>query len=394
MSTAVSVQKEQHEPRFSETVGLVASREIMSRLRSKAFVISTLVLMLAVLASVVIGSLVSANQEPPKVAVVGEASDAVAATGLRSEPAADLDAAEQLLRDGDVDAIVAPTALVESSGLLDDATTVTSGADASQAASEAAFDVTVIGLDQAPRGVVQALAITPPFAVLDPAPADPLLAYFVALGFGIVFFFSAITFGSTIAQSVVEEKQTRIIEILLSTVSARVLLTGKVIGNSVMAFGQIIAIAALAILGLAITGQRVLLGGIGPSVVWFVVFFAIGFVMLAALFAATAATVSRAEDVGNVTTPVTMLVMIPYFLVVFFNDNAAVLTIMSYVPFSAPIGMPVRIFLEQAEWWEPIVSLVILVATTVVAVLVGERMYRNSLLRTGARVKFSEALRG
>ncbi|QEO14669.1 ABC transporter permease [Agromyces intestinalis] len=394
MSTAVSVQKEQHEPRFSETVGLVASREIMSRLRSKAFVISTLVLMLAVLASVVIGSLVSANQEPPKVAVVGEASDAVAATGLRSEPAADLDAAEQLLRDGDVDAIVAPTALVESSGLLDDATTVTSGADASQAASSAAFDVTVVGIDQAPRSVVQALAITPPFAVLDPAPADPLLAYFVALGFGIVFFFSAITFGSTIAQSVVEEKQTRIIEILLSAVSARALLTGKVIGNSVMAFGQIIAIAALAILGLAVTGQRVLLGGLGPSVVWFVVFFAIGFVMLAALFAATAATVSRAEDVGNVTTPVTMLVMIPYFLVVFLNDNPTVLTIMSYVPFSAPIGMPVRIFLEQAEWWEPILSLVILIATTVLAVLIGERMYRNSLLRTGARVKFSEALRG
>jgi ABC-2 type transport system permease protein len=95
-----------------------------------------------------------------------------------------------------------------------------------------------------------------------------------------------------------------------------------------------------------------------------------------------------------VTTPVTMLVMIPYFLVVFFNDNETVLTIMSYVPFSAPVAMPVRIFLGQAEWWEPLLSLVILIATTVVAVLVGERIYRYSLLRTGARVPFSEALRG
>ena len=200
--------------------------------------------------------------------------------------------------------------------------------------------------------------------------------------------------GATIAQSVVEEKQTRVVEILLSTVTARALLTGKVIGNSVLAFGQILAIAALALLGLMLTGQRVLLGGLGTSVIWFVVFFAVGFVMLAALFAATAAMVSRAEDVGSVTTPVTMLVMIPYFLLIFFNDDPTVLAIMSYVPFSAPVGMPMRVFLGAAEWWEPILSLAILVATTVVAVAVGQRIYRNSLLRTGARVRLGEALRG
>ena len=182
----------------------------------------------------------------------------------------------------------------------------------------------------------------------------------MALGFGIVFFMSAITFGSTIAQSVVEEKQTRVVEILLSTVPVRALLAGKVIGNSVLAIGQIVAIAIIAIGGLMVTGQRVLIGGLGASVLWFVVFFLVGFVMLAALFAATASLVSRAEDVGSVTSPVTMLVMIPYFLVIFFNDNATVLAIMSYIPFSAPVGMPMRIFLGQAEWWEPFLSLGIL----------------------------------
>ena len=52
-----------------------------------------------------------------------------------------------------------------------------------------------------------------------------------------------------------------------------------------------------------------------------------------------------------------MLVMIPYFLVIFFNDNPTVLAIMSYVPFSAPVGMPMRVFLGIAEWWEPFLSL-------------------------------------
>ena len=112
------------------------------------------------------------------------------------------------------------------------------------------------------------------------------------------------------------------------------------------------------------------------------------------LIGTTAAMVSRSEDNGSVTTPVTMLVMIPYFLVVFFFDDPTVLGIMSYVPFSAPVGMPVRIFLEQYQWWEPLVALGILAATTVVIVQLGARMYRNSLLRTGARVRLAEALRG
>jgi len=87
-------------------------------------------------------------------------------------------------------------------------------------------------------------------------------------------------------------------------------------------------------------------------------------------------------------------VMIPYFLVVFFNGDERVLAIMSYIPFSAPVSMPLRVFLGQAAWWEPLLSLAILVATTVAAVLVGERIYRYSLLRTGGRVPFTEALRG
>jgi ABC-2 type transport system permease protein len=376
-------------PGFTHGAGLIAGREVSTKLRSKAFLITTGLLMLSVLVTVVLSSLFGGTASgPTKVAVVGAASSVVTdASGLESVPADDLAAAEQLLRDDEVDAIIAPTAAVQGAGL-------TEGSAGSANASAAGLDVTVIGLDQAPNSVANALSIQPPTAILEPAAADPLLAYFVAFGFGIVFFFAAITFGSTIAASVVEEKQTRIVEILLSTVSSRQMLTGKVVGNSILAFGQIILIAAIAILGLAVTGQRILLGGLGPSVLWFVLFFAVGFIMLAALFAATAATVSRSEDVGGVTTPVTMLVMIPYFLIIFFNDNPTVLTIMSYVPFSAPVGMPMRVFLEQVQWWEPIVSLLILAASAALAIVIGERVYRNSLLRTGARVPFLQALKG
>jgi ABC-2 type transport system permease protein len=174
----------------------------------------------------------------------------------------------------------------------------------------------------------------------------------------------------------------------------RALLAGKVVGNSIMALGQIVAIALLVGIGMAVTGQRVLLADLGPAIGWFAVFFAFGFVMIAALFAATASMVSRQEDVGSTTAPVTYLVMIPYFLVIFFNDNPVVMAIMSYVPFSAPVGMPVRIFLGSAEWWEPILALVILAVTTAGVIVLGSRIYRNSLLRMGGRVTIKQALRG
>ncbi len=91
---------------------------------------------------------------------------------------------------------------------------------------------------------------------------------------------------------------------------ARALLAGKVLGNSVMAFAQIVAVAVAAAITLAVTGQDNMFTVLGPSMLWFVGFFAIGFVLIASLFAAAAVLVSRQEDVGSVTTPVMMLVMI------------------------------------------------------------------------------------
>ena len=218
------------------------------------------------------------------------------------------------------------------------------------------------------------------------------LGFIAAIGFGVVFLFAASMFGGTIAQSVVEEKQTRVVELLISAVPVRALLAGKVIGNTILAMGQIFVLAAIAVVGLTVTGQTALLQGLGAPIAWFGVFFLFGFVLLASLFAAAASMVSRQEDIGSTTTPLTMLVMAPYFLVIFFFDNPLVLGIMSYVPFSAPVGMPMRIFLGDTQWWEPLLSLAILVATCVAAIVVGAKIYQNSLLRMGARVKLREAL--
>lgn len=360
-------------PSFARSVWLVATREIIARLRSKAFLVSTGILLLISIGSVVAGGIASQNQTLPQVAVVGAAAQIVEQTeSFTVVQADDVAAAEDLVRAGTVSAAVVPSTR-----------------------ADALLGVRVIALNSPPVGVLAALSVTPAVSVLEPTSRQSGgLVYLVALGFGLVFFMSAITFGSTIAQSVVEEKQTRVVEILMTTIPVRALLGGKVVGNSIMAFGQIVAIGSLVSIGMAATGQISLLGTVGPSILWFAVFFAFGFIMLAALFAATASMVSRQEDVGSATSPVLFLVMIPYFLVIFFNDNPTVLAIMSYIPFSAPVGMPMRIFLGTAAWWEPLLSLAILLAAAAVVILLGSRIYSNSLLRMGARVTLRQALRG
>ena len=290
--------------------------------------------------------------------------------GLAVTEAADKAAAEKLVRDGTVEAAVLP------------------------APGDPAFGYTIVALHSAPSELQSLLAKTPKVTILEPESTNPLLRYLVAIGFGVVFLMAASTFGSTMAQSVVEEKQTRVVELLLAAIPARVLLAGKVIGNTVLAMAQILLLAAIAVVGLIVTGQNAVLEGLGSPLIWFAVFFLFGFVLLASLFAAAAAMVSRQEDIGSTTMPITMLVMAPYILVIIFNDNPLVMTILSYVPFSAPVAMPVRLFVGEAQWWEPLLSLAILLVSCVGAILVASKIYENSLLRMGARVKLSEALRG
>ncbi|PJJ65409.1 ABC transporter permease [Compostimonas suwonensis] len=376
---------EYRRPSLTESAWLVAQREVTVRLRSKAFLISTGILVLLVVASTVIAGVLSNSAQEPKVAVVGSASRIVdAVPGLEAVPAGTVDDAAALVRDGEVDAAVVPS----------NETIPGTPAPGSAASGDSALGFAVIANEEVPSGILAQLSVSPPVSLLDANTQNSGLIYLVALAFGLVFFMSAITFGSLIAQSVVEEKQTRIVEILMSTIPVRALLAGKVAGNSILAFGQIAIIAVVAIVGLMASGQAVLVGSIGPSIVWFVVFFAFGFVLLAALYAATASMVSRQEDVGNITSPVTLLVMLPYFAVIIFNNNEAVLAIMSYIPFSAPVGMPMRVFLGSAEWWEPLLSLLILIVSTLLVIAVGSRIYSNSLLKTGSRVKLGEALRG
>lgn len=351
-------------------IWLVAERELSTKLRSKAYLISTAVLLLLALAGVIWAGFASANTDSTPVAATSATASAISELdGYEVTEVADRDEATALVESGEVDAAV-----------IDDESSATG--------------LVVIAEETAPESLVMALSATPEVELLNPDAASGPLRYILGIAFGLVFMMAATMFGTPIATSVVEEKQTRVIEILLSSIPARVLLAGKVIGNTILAISQILLLMAAGTIGLIVTGQTELLAGLGGPVIWFAVFFLFGFVLLAAMFAAAGSMVSRQEDVGATMTPVMYLSMIPYFLVIFFGDNPVVMTVLSYVPFSAPVGMPIRLFFNEAEWWEPLASLVIMLVSCVIVILLGAMIYENSLLKMGARVKFREALRG
>ncbi|WP_345751635.1 ABC transporter permease [Microbacterium rhizophilus] len=355
----------------AQGVWLVAEREIGGKLRSRSFLISTAILLIIALGGILWSGFQASTAGTIEIAATADvAGNLPDVDALEVTEVADRAEAEALVADGTVEA-----------ALLADGDSPTG--------------VRVLAEREAPDALVSLLSVAPTIELLDPeADGEGPMRYVLGLVFGIVFMMAAVSFGSPITMSVIEEKQTRVIEILLSAIPARVMLAGKVLGNAMLAFGQILLLIAVAVIGLVLTGQTEFLQGLGAPIVWFAVFFVFGFLLLAAMFAAAGSLVSRQEDSGPTLTPVMWLTMIPYFLVLFLGENPVAMAVMSYVPFSAPVAMPIRLFFGDALWWEPLVSLVIMLASCVVVIALGAKIYENSLLRMGARVKLSDALRG
>ncbi|MGF0118504.1 ABC transporter permease [Promicromonospora sp. Marseille-Q5078] len=225
---------------------------------------------------------------------------------------------------------------------------------------------------------------------LDGDAVDSQTLFFVSFALALLFFIGALGSGQMIAGSVVEEKQSRLVEIMATAVPLRHLLAGKILGSSVVALAQNVVFAVVGLVALSFTPTASILPALSTSLVWFVLFFAVGFLGLAALYAVAGALASRAEDLQHTTTPMTMAIMGVYFLT--FSASGTFETVLSYVPVANVVSMPVRVLSGDAAWWEPILSLLILAAFAVVALLVGERAYRGALLQTGGRLSWKSAL--
>ncbi|MBB2942253.1 ABC-2 type transport system permease protein [Actinoplanes lutulentus] len=334
-----------------EATRLVAARELRTKLRDKAFLYSTAFFLVIVIASIVLPAILGGG--PTKVATAVPAATApLRQAGFEVVEVTDVTAAERLLRDGEVEAAVVP------------------GPE-------------VLAMEEPPSEVVAALSVAPPVRLLEAGDLDPFLKFLIPSILAMLFFITSYTYGLQIAQSVIEEKQTRIVEILVSSVSVRALLAGKVAAMTLLAFGQIALLALVAFVGMKVTDVDTgVVNAVGPALGWFLPFFVLGFLMLATVWAGVGALASRQEEITSTSSPVQMAVLIPFFAVLFLQDNAEAQRILSYIPFSSPIAMPIRTFNGDAAAWEPLVSLLILAVTAVLLLAAGARIYQGSLMRT------------
>ncbi|WP_337061236.1 ABC transporter permease [Kineococcus sp. G2] len=382
---------------------LVADREMRERLRDKGFVFSTLLLLVIVLAAAFLPGLISGGTDRYEVAATSTTAPLLAErpgeggdVRIEVRTVADAAAAEAAVRAGDVDAAVLPAASGAAevvgernvpSGLAD---VLAERVRSAQAVSL----LTGAGVDEATAE--QVLTLPPPAQrLLDPNAVDPFTTYLLGLAFAILFLQIVVIFGYSIAQSVVMEKQTRVVELLVTTVPVNQLLVGKIVGNGLLALGQIVLLVAAGLAGLAIAEPELLeqLPSVPSAALWFVVFFVVGFAMLSCLWAAAGAMASRLEDLQSTATPVQMLVMLPFFATFAANDPGTLQTVLSYVPLSSPMVMPKRVLQGDVGWSEPLIALLVIAATAALFVAVARRLYENSLLQTGRSLSLRSAWR-
>lgn len=384
----------------AQGIRLIAQREVNTTVRSKAFIWSFIIVLVAVAVGILAQGFIGRFMESM---VVAEGDTVVAST-------VDMSAIEEVAGESDVifETADSPEAALDAVRSGDAQVALVSGPEAATmdglfAADGSSLDTgayaqlpyVLVGNESVPTSVDNLLTIAPGQGFLEAEGTQEFMMLFLlSTVFALIYFLAIMMFSQRIAQTVIEEKASRIVELLLSTVKPTTVLAGKIIGGTIIAVAEVAAIVIVAFVCFGISGQTGMLDLLGPAMFWFVALFIVGFILFASLYAALSATVSRPEDVASVTSPLSMLVMIPYFLIVFANQNEAVMTWLSYIPFSSPVAMPVRMFSAGTEWWEPWLALAILLVTVVGALWVAGRIYENSVLRTGPKVKLKDALKG
>lgn len=380
-------------------VRLVAEREVGEKLRSRTFVLSSLFFLVLVAVSIALPALL-ADDGPAEydVAVVGTRAE-VAVDGVDPEQVVldvrtvpDDRTAARLVRAEQVDVAVAAT---EDGLVLTALRSVPDDLTSALQSTALRNDLLAVG-QQAGLGaeeVEQLLTVPVQEVLLDDRGLGPAVVPLLTAAFGLLFFFIVFQFGYAIAQGVVQEKESRVVELLVSAVPVRTLLYGKVLGLGALAMLQVLLVLAVALAGAGLTGEGELLALLLGNSAWFLLFFVLGFALLACLWAAAGAFASRSEDLQSTTTPLMVLVFAPLFAALYVPDGVA-RTVLSYVPFSSPLLMPVRLIEGDAAPWEAALAAVLLLAACVVSVRLGERLYRASLLRTRGRTTLRQAWSG
>ena len=386
-------------------VSLIAKREFTVQVMKKSFVISNVIILAVIVGGIIAFSIFSGSgdEERDVVGIAGDQSIAavVEATGdsvgspVEVREVADAAAARSGVESGDLDVALVPdgtagayTAVTESD-LTGTLRAVVEGSVATQATNTA---LARQGVDQNTLGAATSAATVTVDAI---DPPDPEAGQRTALALSAVFLLYAqiIGFGMYVAMGVVEEKSSRVVELLLSTVRPLQLLWGKILGIGAVGILQL-ALYGIAGVGaglgtgvLTVTGAAVSV--FAATLAWFI----LGFAFFAVLYAAGGSMVSRQEDVNSTTMPLLILIMAMFFAAFYSvsDPESTLANTLSWIPPFSAIMMPLRIAAGVTSPVQIVGSAVLMVITTAILAMGAAKIYQRSILRIGKTVSWKEA---
>jgi ABC-2 type transport system permease protein len=382
------------------TVRLIARREIVTRVRERSFAISTGITLLIVVALVVIPHLLSNGNDKVKVGVLSSGAVALepalrasaqqAGATLDLHKYADQGSARAAVDDGQVDAAFLGADRVVVGDQLDGTLgTVVQGAYRQVAGTAR---LAAAGID--PAKVAEALNV-PPLGVDSLDGGSDRSAKRNAAFFGIVLLYAQlIGYCLWVALGVVEEKSSRVVELLLATIRPWQLLAGKILGIGLLGLAQFALVGIVGVTAALVSGAATVPAGIFSVVGQVLIWFVLGYAFYSCAYAAAAALVSRQEELQNITGPLTIVLVGSFFIGIFAQQNpdGPLARIASLVPPLSVLSMPVRWAAGDAAWWEIVLSMGLMLAAVAGLIRLAAWVYMGAVLRTGPRVSIKDAL--
>ena len=381
------------------TTFLVARREVLMRLRSRVFVGGTIVMAALVVVGIIAASLLAGKTNPVRVGFAGgsqalertfTATAAALGMPVTVSEIVDVTAGKAQVTAGTLDVLVigsstAPTAVAKDA--------VASNVESALSLAAEAARLSDAGLS--PASIKSAMALVP-VQLLSPTTPKDTQNLLASLALGIILWIALGQYGNMVAQGVVEEKATRIMEILLATIQPSRLLAGKVIGVGLVGLLQLTIVGTAALVAVHLTNVAAIpalgLASILGDILWFL----LGFLFYATAYAAVASLVSRQEEIQSAVAPISVFQIAGYLLMyaALPNPSGPLATVCSLFPPFAPIVMAVRMASSDVPVWQVGLAIALIVASIGGLTWLAGRMYTNAAMHIGARVRFMDAFRG
>ncbi|MFD5869334.1 ABC transporter permease [Corynebacterium sp. NPDC060344] len=393
--------------RASTAIGLVTKRELRENLVKKGSVVTLILGIVLAVGGVLLTAYLTRDDgeaaEPTRIAVVGEApfaeSLADAPEGslpqpIETLPAVDEDAARAMIDDESADAALVPAGGDNEWSLLqnDASNTLVVTLNSALSSQLQADAISAQGGD--PAAVAAAAGQG---SVTSQSTQDIDFAALIVVGVGVMVMITAIMmFGGAVASSVIEEKSSRVVEIMLATIRPLHLLAGKILGAGLAGAIMMAAIVAAASATIFATGLASDFDIPWGAVATLIPFFILGYLLFAALYATAGSLVSRMEDFGAAQMPVLILSFVSIYVPAFgwSQLDGTFMQVAAWIPPASVTTAPLQYAMGNFSALQLLGSGAVLAVTCVLTLLLAAKIYPRNVLRTGTRVTWMQALKG